>query len=444
VAASRLGRLASVRGLVVILIAFALVAAGSLLVELGGDCATPRRTDRPLTGPPPGLGGKSGAAGAADGEPRPSAANELPGVRSGGSLRLAVSPPLDGQYLIELQRWSPRADRWRGGHPRGSSASELTASTRSGRQAQVTGLVAGKYRVVEVYAAAVVARFDVSDDLAPSDVRVDLSQFGYATGKVVGPVGTSVSGTLLSVANAARTLSYGGVGEKCCVGAAGSFKLRVRGDSQTAVSVVHPLLRSAGGEGVIHVSGPSEGLVIRLERGPTATIRPSSPVEGTEDFCGVATVPVKLYVGEVDGKPAYDLHAVRTSEGLSFGGFAPGKYTLWVDASPFAAAVRHAVRLEAGHTDLGSLRLTAGESIRLNLASQSREESVSVTATYEGLPRHRRSYTVQLASEGGAVIRGLVPGEWSLVVKGSRPGKRARARVVVRAGETASVTVRLP
>jgi hypothetical protein len=360
------------------------------------------------------------------------------------SVLVTVTPPRDGQYLLELQRLDSRTSKWMDGHSPRKTSTWLTTVLEEKGRARVPELLPGTYRVVEVITGAVVGRFNVPNRDPDRELAIDLTSFGNAEGRVLGPADAPVANALLRVIPEASDLGFRRVAEHTCSSSSGRFRIRVRGDGPTVVQVIHPMLRLSGRRDAVSIEGAQEGITIHMERGPTATIYSNSTIEPTSSVCDFGTVAVKLFSGGVSEDPVHDLLAIVTKEGLTFGGYSPGTYTLWVDANPFAAVTQADVVLGSGHTNLGRMELGAGEEVNLFIDGNyeiSRDE-LRVVATYRGMPSHRRVFELRELDSSSVALPGLVAGQWSLMISSRSLNRRILRNVVVTRGHEASAIAR--
>jgi hypothetical protein len=102
--------------------------------------------------------------------------------------------------------------------------------------------------------------------------------------------------------------------------------------------------------------------------------------------------------------------AALAGDRLSFAGFEPGRYDLWVDVAGFAPRLLHGVRLGEGTSDLGTVELGRGSALQIRVLGRDREAlpALTIAAQAEAAPRYQRS----LRTDGGerALLAGLGEG----------------------------------
>jgi hypothetical protein len=333
----------------------------------------------------------------------PVAVDLLPASR----VMLRVVPPTDDSgrggafYQVELQRWDEAKREW--------AFAGYDSAVRGGMELviDVTGvgrlesLPPGRYRFIDKSTGQATDPFVAVARAEPTEVRLDLSGSGWVTGRVVVPEGESVAGTRVRRTGGPSSLSPFGGDQAYGVDRDGNFKIRVPGGVPTTIEAVHPLL-SADPAGRAVVTGPADRVVLRLEATARAVVRLDGGV--VDPRLGAAPgVAVLLYRGEPEGASLHKTTArVEGGRTVRFGGFAPGTYTVWIDADPFAPVVLRDVALGEGETDLGAVTLEEGRKVRLRILAKEGEPTghVSVWATRKGEPTYRRAAYGRDAKEG--------------------------------------------
>jgi len=283
----------------------------------------------------------------------------------------------------------------------------------------------GRYRVKDHESGL------VSDEveLAPggrATLRLDLSGTGVVRGRVEVPDGTPpgtvrlrTTGLLVSRHRALR------------VREGGTFEFRVPGDREITVRAFHPLLRSVE---TVRVVEPRDDVVLRLEEGPTATLRVRSEVLPHNVISSAPTV--LLYRDDPGGDPAARLEAVRDGDRLTFGGYRPGTYTIWLDAGPDAPVVLREVELGPSSTDLGTVDGRRGAVIRVVIEVEDGGSPPRIALFAHALdePRYRRGTN----SSGEAVVElaGLGAGRFEISASPVGGGKGLQEVVELEAGQT--------
>ena len=207
----------------------------------------------------------------------------------------------------------------------------------------------------------------------------------------------------------------------------GTFQLRVPGDREVVLRAACPTLRPHPTEGTARVTFPTKGIVLRLVEGATASVAFDRPLARPRRWPDPVGVRVLLFRGEVGASTGQAVRGVRDAERrrITFGGFEPGTYTVWIDAAPYAPLVLQDCRLAAGETDLGKVAVSEGARIVVDLQvpeGQAAPRS-QLSAVHEGAPTYRRSSRVFKGTH--LVLSGLGPGSTRIVFSAS-PGAERR------------------
>lgn len=314
-----------------------------------------------------------------------------------GALVVEIAPPADGRLAAQLERWS--GESWVPARTR--DVENRGGTTRYG------ALPAGRYRVRDTKSGAMTEEVEVVPGAGAAAGTLDLSRAGEVKGRVEAPVGTDMSQVEVRVdGKPASTL---GVVRSPQVRRDGTFALRVSGDRETTLQAFHPLLRASE---EIRVTAPRSDVVLRLAAGPTATfIVDRDPNRGFQRN----VVRVLLYRGEVKGEPLAVLTAKREERRYTFGGFEPGRYTVWIDTAPFAPVVLRGVDLAGGANDLGTAAVHDGAGIRVEILVKEGQSAPRIYLFASRITEPR--YTRGLNSNGEAAIelRGLGAGRFSVL-----------------------------
>ena len=346
-------------------------------------------------------------------------------LRSPGALSVPVRPPTDGPCRLCVQRWAPSRGAWEAAE--GTEFGFMgSGEARLGPDGTVRAepLHQGRYRIVDAATGMASEPVEIRPGEQASAGAMDLSRSGWVQGRVVGPDGADLSRAgvvllgegLVPVSELPQTEWVFGP-DRGPQQAAGAFKVRVPGDRPVTLLPTHPLLVPAAEAGTAVVTGPQEGLVLRLEPGTLATMRLDT--EPKLPFWGPHGERVLLFRGEPVGEPAEERPAVLEGDRLAFGGFAPGTWTLLVDfpvdgPEGFAPAILPGVALGEGTTDLGTVRLERGSRLRFRVLVKERADvpQVNLSATRVDPPRYTRA--VQSYGAREFTLGGLGPGRFRI------------------------------
>jgi hypothetical protein len=223
------------------------------------------------------------------------------------------------------------------------------------------------------------------------------------------------------------------------MGGDGTFRVRVPGDRDVTIRVTHPLLVPA----VVVAREPRTGLDVRLVRGATATVAIDADVNASAAFRDSGRV--LLYRGASDGEPAFEGRLHRDGRTVSFGGFEPGTWTVFLDVAPHAPIVLNDRRLGAGATDLGVVTVVEGARIRVKVLVKDGQHAprISLTAARRGKPGYMRYLNSNGETE--AVLSGLGAGTFEVTARPVMGADRAllETEVTLEAGGEAEIVVDL-
>jgi hypothetical protein len=139
-------------------------------------------------------------------------------------------------------------------------------------------------------------------------------------------------------------------------------------DRTETLTITHPDLAAAPGSRSVQVSGRTAGVTLRLVERSVARFRLHPETRPVLTPNHLALPPrIRLYVGDTLTDPAYEEELVVGEGEARFGGFAPGRYTVWIDIPPFAPRVLTGVDLGARTTDLGEVRLDEGLAVHVRV-----------------------------------------------------------------------------
>jgi RNA polymerase sigma-70 factor (ECF subfamily) len=335
--------------------------------------------------------------------------------KPGGTLVVRVKPPAKGRFLWELRR----LDGPRGPEPiQGSAFLGVQSDPVTGPPDCPTfgGLKPGRYQFVSDCGLAT-EPVEFGEEPSTHEVAIDLSKMQTVTGRFEAPPGTDFGRAIVLVEGedlVAPMKWSQGIGGAIMMGAStrDTFMVRIPGDRPVRLRASHPSLVPAEPGGTFDVQGAAEGVVLRLVEGATAVFRlePSAPAD-SDPFAMPPTV--HLYRGEPVGEPV-STHIAEGTDVFRIGGFAPGTWTLYIDAPARAPGVLLDVNLTNGKTDLGTIRLEDGASVRFNmkLAPGAAPPNLFIHAWPLGAPGHHRG--LNSLGRGDLVLRGLGKGPYRI------------------------------
>lgn len=335
-------------------------------------------------------------------------------LRRAGAIQIEVERAPETRVKLSAQRSSDEPGVW-------VDAGHLTLvfPNADDDRFRIDLLEPGRYRVKDGLSGAVSEAVEVDPQLGDARVLLDLSATAELSGRIVGPEGCDLS--------LARVLVEGGdvkievdpwnqrpgtpAGSVPVRGEDGSFKVRIPTDRPVTLRAWHPILRAASDHGALTITGAAGEVVLALEVG---TLCVFDVPEGTGEGRPLG-LRVLLFDGVVDADPVGEFSASIDAGRARFGGFAPGRYTLWIDpASEFQPLVLADVALGESETDLGAQSFSRGSSIRFRIAVPAGQSPprISAWAWSLGRPEYRRG----LNSEGEAevVLSGFGAGTFQL------------------------------
>jgi hypothetical protein len=350
---------------------------------------------------------------------------------TGGKVLIHVLPPSDNIHSVSLETWSAERSSWtprRGGgfmpgfEEPGKKPTEIT----------VDSLPAGRYRATDSSTGIVTEPFDLAAG-ASGEVTIDLSRAGVVTGRVEGPVEGEPSQApdqdVIAQRRASVFVEGAGLGSRrdlmmgspdggIQVRINSEFKTRVPGDRPVTLRVTHQLYAPDPVAGKATVTAPGSAVVLKLVAGPEASFIPTprkTALEVTRDFLG-SRAKVLLFSGKPEGEPVKTCQ-VSWGAVARFGGYEPGKYTLWCDPGEAAPFVLEDVKLGEGRTDLGEVKLVEGATLRVSIVTREGQDppSAFVTATPLAGPSYSRRANSGRKSE--MLVKGLGPGKFKVEVR---------------------------
>lgn len=342
-----------------------------------------------------------------------------------GTVRIRLKEPADRRHRIVLHRWDSTRDDFR------VRAPDVTMP----RQADPDGVVEigdvtpGRYRAADAFSGVTSAPFDVAASDQPTVVDLDLSATGWVKGRVVVPEGTSLALVRVGEVDAGQVavpdqdplvafLGRAGVASSMFNPMEGTFWVRVAGTRPVTLRPYHPTLAPHPTEGRRTVTGPAEGLELRLVAGPTARLRLATPAHVASHPGQPSLLTVRLYPGPVEG-PGRVLSGLLDAEHrhVEFGGYPPGSFTVWLDVPGVAPIIRSGVTLGPSDADLGEVAVAPGASLELRVTVKDGQSPprYAVRATRLDEPAYTRSTD---AAGARIVLGGLGAGRFHITAFG--------------------------
>jgi hypothetical protein len=322
-----------------------------------------------------------------------------------------------------LERWSDEDQAW-------AVHQGIAHSAMDHQEGTSILLPPGRYRAKDRKSGLATDPVNIESG---AEVRIvlDLTRAGFVRGRVEIPAGTDPALARVRV-DGIDLREFGG--NLLSLARDGTFQLSVLPDTSITLEASHPLLRAAN---KVPVTGPRDGIVLRLEAGPTATVElDRAPVDIRNARPEIA---VLLYRGEPEGEPVARLRAVAEGSALRFGGFAPGTYNLWLDAKPFAPITLRGIALGEGESDLGRAATADGSAIRVRIVVPAGQSAprISLAAWRTGEPVYSRG--LNSAGESEVTLSGLGPGTFRVSVMAVAGGKRVDQDVTLDGVETREI-----
>ncbi len=351
----------------------------------------------------------------------------------------------------QLERWSEDARQWLAWRDRPLLGAQRPRET-DGRY-RFDAMPPGRYRIGGFVPAAS-DTVEIAAGVAPAELRLDLSNAGLVRVLVVAPDEKPVIDAWVTVedarpgapADAARPVGSGRAipfRDGVPVRDAG-VQVLVPGDRPVRLVARHALHRPDPERGSVEVTEPGGEHVLRLIEGPVIvfTAPPvadaSSRVNDGPAGRGVVASwsLVQLFRGAAEGEPAAVLNPVLADGRMRAGGFAPGRYTIWIRVPGGAPVVIPDADLATGVNDLGELKPRRGSSVRLRIAVPEGQVAPRLTVTAVRLDPPRYTLSVQSNGEAEIVIPGLGAGRFEVTARQpSNPSETTLRRVVETDGE---------
>jgi hypothetical protein len=335
-----------------------------------------------------------------------------------------ASPSLNVLQWCSLQTWSPSAQSWADWRDRPRPAIDRRAEP-DGRF-RFDSLPPGRYRLQSQLGIATCASapVEVTAGAAPPPLVLDLSRAGLVRVRVVGADDKPVADAWVSVEGDGIGRSmFQPEGYRSSAGDGGYAAVVVPGDRPVRLVARHPLLSADSQRGSVEVTDAGGEYTLRLVDGPVLEFRiasvpdPAPAANVAVRRPGPASVSVRLFRGAVEGEPAASLTPLASDGGvLRAGGFAPGRYTIWIRAGG-ASIVLPDVELHDGVNDLGELTPPKGAAIRVRLAVPAGQAPPALRVTVTRVAGTRDVLEATSKGDAEIVLDGLVAGRYEVVVR---------------------------
>jgi RNA polymerase sigma-70 factor (ECF subfamily) len=311
-------------------------------------------------------------------------------MKRAGTLVVRLLLPEDKNVALVVQVWNPASDTWSGAPVFAPPGGGIDPSG----VIRFAPLAPGRYRVIEAGTGLISDPVELAEGGTSVELRFDVSQVGDVQGRVRVPDGvdpTTVGVNLLD-ASTGKPLPNPHGWKRGQVNKEGVFYVRVPGSREVLLVPSHAFLRPATVGGQVRMTKPRTGVVLRMIRGPTATLRFDPAPELPRHRKSDPRLRVLLFADEVKGEPLHVVEAPLKDDRIQFGGFEAGTYTLWIDVPGAAPVILEGVRLGDGQTDLGTTRTSPGTTVRLRILVKEGEAvpRVGVSAHGEGNPKYFR------------------------------------------------------
>lgn len=273
------------------------------------------------------------------------------------AVNLEVRLPEDGHNKLVVQAYSEDEKAW----PPPPSANSYNF-VPTGKVLRSSGifplrLVPGRYRVVDAGSGKVGEPFEVGPEPGTAPM-FDLSKSGWVKGRIVVPAGVSLSGFRVVEDGDPLRATSSPLSPPTGVGVhpqEGTFWFRVPGDREVTLRVVHPTYMAHPTRGFVTVTGPREDVVLHATTSTTARLVFDPAIRIWLNPGQPRQLTVRLYAGEISGEGFVCTGLLdKDAKRFQFGGFQPGRYTVWIDTHTAAPLVLSDVELGSGDLDLGT------------------------------------------------------------------------------------------
>ncbi len=334
-------------------------------------------------------------------------------LATAGFLYARVLPPADGRYQAFLQTRAEAGGAWQditNVYPVGSDGPP-------DEHVRFGPVTPGLYRVFDRESGVVGPPVEVLVEGPIPFATLDLRDVVDVRGRVEVPEGRSTEDARVAVVLAEPESPDASLGasivRRVRVTGAGRFRARIPSSTGATLNVEHPVLRPDPERGSARVTNAGEEVVLALVATTEAVLRFDPPLD--LDSRPRMLPSARLYRGEPRGEPARKL-SVTVEDGVArIAGYAPGTWTLWVDMGVDLPVVFRDVGLGAGTTDLGTVSLARGSTLKVRiLMPEGRVPPfLGLFTTRVEDPSYRR-YLLFQRRETELELPGLLPGTWKL------------------------------
>ncbi len=318
-------------------------------------------------------------------------------------ILVEVTPPDDEWFSLAIERFQEPLGRW--------FADLGTVGRKVGANLYAFELVQERrLRIVDRETGWRSPEFEVTNEPATRRIHVDLRGAGWIRGVVDVPPGAAPGLAVVEVERDGEAVPV-----LTPVSDDGTFQVRAGRDQRVRLTAKHVALAPDGERATALVSGPVQGVRLRLVRGVTVlgrfATRPGFAGEGItvlafRDESQEATVALTVRP-DVDGA-------------FRFGGLAPGRWRLWFDA-PFAAPVSVGpLDVSEPVLDLGELSPPAGATLTVTPDRPGDQPipAFDVVARSKSVPVYERRATSVAGSP--VTVQGLGPGTFEITLRTAR------------------------
>lgn len=195
---------------------------------------------------------------------------------------------------------------------------------------------------------------------------------------------------------------------------AGTFKIRVPGSQRVRLTAWHPRLTPAAEGGWLELTRAPEELRLTLVKGGSASFTLDPPIPADAPSNPASYVDVLLFDGTPSGEALQRLTPAHEGGVFTIAGFQPGTYTLVVNVQGRAPAIVDGVTLADTETDLGTIALPEGATVRIRLKVKEGEAPPRIVADARFLEVPAYGRVVNSSGERDVLLRGLGVGAFTL------------------------------
>ncbi|MEM8884786.1 MAG: hypothetical protein AAGD14_12005, partial [Planctomycetota bacterium] len=272
------------------------------------------------------------------------------------------------------------------------------------------GMEPGRYRYRDRQSRIVVAETELKED-GTGTLVLDYARIWFVRGRVEMPEGFDRRNVRVEWVGVSEEDGIGGRGGARVDPNSGAFSLLALEGQPGRVRAVHKLLSCAP----LRVDGPTDDVVLTLEKGPTILFRlPDSlklPLSFHPDSSGIR---VRLYAGEAFESIRFSGAATKEGGRWRIGGVSEGVYTLFVNTPGALPMIRHGFTVKAGTNDLGDLPMDPGATLRIRVRVKEPFAPPRISAWAVSLDSPRYSRGVSSNGETVVEVPGLRPGRYRI------------------------------